>query len=105
MKKLLIPLLMTVLCLSLAACNASELAQSEGSTSIPAASQNTDNAFSLETTQNKETTTASEMEENENHLSESEAEQSNQTSEPNTDNTSPLETTQDKETTTTSETE
>ena len=83
MKKILVPLLMTVLCLSLVACNASEPAQSEGSTSIPAASQNTENTSPLETTQNKETTTTSEMEENENHLSESEAEQSNQTSEPN----------------------
>ena len=43
MKKILVPLLMTVLCLSLVACNASEPAQSEGSTSIPAASQNTEN--------------------------------------------------------------
>ena len=66
MKKILVPLLMTVLCLSLAACNASEPTQSGGSTSIPSASQNTDDDSPLETTQNKETTTTSEMAQNEN---------------------------------------
>lgn len=83
MNKILGPLLMAVLCLSLAACSASGPTQVDGSTSIPSVSQSTDNASPSESPQNETNATTSEMEENKNHESESEEEESSQTSESN----------------------
>lgn len=83
MNKILGPLLMAILCLSLAACSPSEPTQVDGSTSIPSVSQSTDNASPSESPQNETNATTSEMEENKNHESESEEEESSQTSESN----------------------
>lgn len=83
MNKILGPLLMAILCLSLAACSASGPTQVDGSTSIPSVSQSTDNASPSESPQNETNATTSEMEENKNHESESEEEESSQTSESN----------------------
>lgn len=94
MNKILGPLLMAVLCLSLAACSASGPTQVDGSTSIPSVSQSTDNASPSESPQNEKNATTSEMEENKNHVSESEEEEASQTSESNPTQTSSTPTTE-----------
>lgn len=94
MNKILGPLLMAVLCLSLAACSPSEPTQVDGSTSIPSVSQSMDNASPSESPQNEKNATTSEMEENKNHESESEEEESSQTSESNRTQTSSTPTTE-----------